>query len=92
MVVNGEKELVSVVVQIYVERMVYKHRVGLVGSYKGVHHIYHLGMHCRMVFVHDILEGVVAKRVDQILLAPSIFDCLDLDAYSCYSFHSFQQY
>ena len=59
-VVNGEKELVSVVVRSYVERMVYKHRVGLVGNYKMVHHIYQLGMHCRMVFVHDILEGVVA--------------------------------
>ena len=60
MVVNGEKELVSVVVQSYVERVVYKHRMGLVGSYKVVHHVYWLGMHCRMVFVHDILEGVVA--------------------------------
>ena len=59
-VVNGEKELVSVVVQSYVERMVYKHRVGLVGNYKGVHHIYQLGMHCRVVLAHDILEGVVA--------------------------------
>ena len=64
MVVNGEKELVSVVVQSYVERMVYKHRVELIGNYQEVHHIYHLGMHCRMVFVHDILEGVAAKRVD----------------------------
>ena len=60
MVVNGEKELVSVVVRSCVERMVYKHRVGLVGNYKVVHHVYLLGMHCRMVFVHDILEGVVA--------------------------------
>ncbi len=60
MMVNGEKELVSVVVQIYVERMVYKYRVGLVGNYKGVHHIYQLGMHYRVVFAHDILEGVVA--------------------------------
>ena len=60
MVANGEKELVSVVVRSYVERMVYKHRVGLVGNYKVVHHVYLLGMHCRMVFVHDILDGVVA--------------------------------
>ena len=64
MVVNGEKKLVSVVVRSYVERMAYKHRVGLVGSYKAVHHIYQLGMHCRMVFVQDISEGVAAKRVD----------------------------
>ena len=60
MVVNAEKELVSVVVQSYVERMVYRHGVGLVGSYKVVHHIFQLDMHCRMVVVHDILEGVVA--------------------------------
>ena len=60
MVVNGEKELVSVVVRSYVERMAYKHRVGFVGNYNVVHHVYLLGMHCRMVFVHDILEGVVA--------------------------------
>ena len=60
MVVNGEKELVSVVVRSFVERMVYKHRVGLVGNYKVVHQVYWLGMHCRMVFVHDILEGVIA--------------------------------
>ena len=59
-VVNGEEKLVSVVVRGYVERMVYRHGVGLVGSYKVVHHIYQLGMHCRMVVVHDILEGVVA--------------------------------
>ena len=59
-VVNGEKKLVSVVVRGYVERMVYRHGVGLVGSYKVVHHIFQLGMHCRMVVVHDILEGVVA--------------------------------
>ena len=40
------------------------HGVGLVGSYKVVHHIYRLGMQCRMVVVQDILEGVVAWRVD----------------------------
>ena len=60
MVANGEEKLVSVVVRGYVERMVYRHGVGLVGSYKVVHHIYQMGMHCRMVVVHDILEGVVA--------------------------------
>ena len=60
MMANGEEKLVSVVVRGYVERMVHMHGVGLVGSYKVVHHIFQLGMHCRMVFVHDILEGVVA--------------------------------
>ena len=64
MVANGEEKLVSVVVRGYVERMVYMHGVGLVGSYKVVHHIFQLGMHCRMVFVQDISEGVAAKRVD----------------------------
>ena len=39
-VANGEKELVSVVVQGCVERMAYKHRVGLVGNYQVVHHVY----------------------------------------------------
>jgi len=64
MVANGEEKLVSVVVRGYVERMVYMHGVGLVGSYKVVHHVVQLGMHCRMVFVQDISEGVAAKRVD----------------------------
>ncbi|KAL4288451.1 hypothetical protein AHAS_Ahas19G0287500 [Arachis hypogaea] len=49
-------------------------------------------MHCRMVVVHGVLESVVAERVDQILVATSIFDCFDLDACSCYSFHSLQQH
>ena len=64
MVANGEERLVSVVVRGYVERMVYMHGVGLVGSYKVVHHVFQLGMQCRMVFVQDISEGVAAKRVD----------------------------
>ena len=64
MMANGEEKLVSVVVRGYVERMVYMHGVGLVGSYKVVHHVFQLGMHCRMVFVQDISEGVAAKRVD----------------------------
>ncbi|KAL4306395.1 hypothetical protein AHAS_Ahas16G0174000 [Arachis hypogaea] len=49
-------------------------------------------MHYRMVVVHGILEDDVAERVDQFLVAPSITDCFDLDACSCYSFHSLQQY
>jgi len=118
MEVNSVKGLVSMVVRSYVEEVVHWHMIGLVGNYKGVHHIYHLGMHlgmalyhsnlvevvfhegvhhnyclgmhCRMVVVHGILESVVAERVDQILVAPSIRDCFDLDACSCYSSHSFQ--
>ena len=64
MVANGEEKLVSVVVRGYVERMVHMHGVGLVGSYKVVHHVFQLGVHCRMVFVQDISEGVAAKRFD----------------------------
>ncbi|KAL4391176.1 hypothetical protein AHAS_Ahas03G0218900 [Arachis hypogaea] len=60
MEVNGGKGLMSVMVQSYVVRMVCRHGMGLVGSYKVVHHIFQLGLHCRMVVVHDILEGVVA--------------------------------
>ncbi|KAL4321885.1 hypothetical protein AHAS_Ahas14G0155200 [Arachis hypogaea] len=57
-----------------------------------VHHNYCLGMHHRMVVGYSALEGVVSKRVDQILVAPPIFDSSDLDACSCYSFHSSQQH
>ena len=120
MEVNGEKGLVSMVVQSYVEEGVHNHRVGLVGNYKGVHHIHHLGtlpgmaldysnlvevgchervhhnyclgMDHRMVVGYSALEGFVSKRVDQILVAPPIFDYFDLDACSHYSFYSLQQY
>ncbi|KAL4315846.1 hypothetical protein AHAS_Ahas15G0225900 [Arachis hypogaea] len=92
--------------------------VGLVGNYKGVHHIhcldahlgmalahstlvgvgchenvYHnhgLGMHHKMVVALGTLEEDVAERVDQILVAPPIFDCPNLDACSHFSFHSLQ--
>ncbi|KAL4300649.1 hypothetical protein AHAS_Ahas17G0222000 [Arachis hypogaea] len=92
--------------------------VGLVGNYKGVHHIHHLGthpgtaldhsnlvevgchervhhnyclgMHRRMAVAHGTLEEVVAERVDQILVAPPIFDYSDLDACSHYSIHFLQ--
>ncbi|KAL4315074.1 hypothetical protein AHAS_Ahas15G0148700 [Arachis hypogaea] len=49
-------------------------------------------MHCRMVIVYSALEGVVAKKVDQILVAPPIFDSSNLDAYFHYSFHSLRQH
>ncbi|KAL4300909.1 hypothetical protein AHAS_Ahas17G0248000 [Arachis hypogaea] len=63
-----------------------------VGCHEEIHHNYCLGVHCRVVVVHGILEGVVTERVDQILVVPFISDCSDLGACSCYSFHSFQQY
>ena len=106
--VFGSRGLVSMVVQSYVEEGVHMHVVGLVGNYKGVHHIHHLDMHpgmaldhsnlvevgshkkvhhnhClgmyrRMVVAHGTLEEVIAERVDQILVAPPIFDCPNLDA------------
>ncbi|KAL4276110.1 hypothetical protein AHAS_Ahas20G0174400 [Arachis hypogaea] len=46
-------------------------------------------MHHRMVVGDSTL---VAKRVDQILVAPPIFDSSNLDAYFHYSFHSLQQH
>ncbi|KAL4306639.1 hypothetical protein AHAS_Ahas16G0198400 [Arachis hypogaea] len=49
-------------------------------------------MHHIMVIGYSALEGVVAKRVDQILVAPPIFDSSNLDAYFHYSFHSLQQH
>ncbi|KAL4330202.1 hypothetical protein AHAS_Ahas13G0376500 [Arachis hypogaea] len=49
-------------------------------------------MHHRMVVGYSALEGVVAKRVDQILVAPPIFDSSNLDAYFHYNFYSLQQH
>ena len=53
-------------------------------------------VHRHMVVVVDSpLEVVVAMRVDQILVAPPIFDCSNLDAYFHYSFlflqHNYNQ-
>ena len=56
--VFGGKGLVSMVVQNYVEEVVHKHMVGLVGNYKVVHHIYHLGMHLGMALDHSNLVEV----------------------------------
>ncbi|KAL4344621.1 hypothetical protein AHAS_Ahas11G0196700 [Arachis hypogaea] len=49
-------------------------------------------MHHRMVVGDSALEGVVAKSIDQILVAPPIFDSSKLDVYFHYSFHSLQQH
>ncbi|KAL4381363.1 hypothetical protein AHAS_Ahas04G0126000 [Arachis hypogaea] len=48
-------------------------------------------MHHRMV-VDSPLEVVVAKRDDQILVAPPIFVCFIIDACFPYSVHSLQQH
>ncbi|KAL4328591.1 hypothetical protein AHAS_Ahas13G0215400 [Arachis hypogaea] len=63
-----------------------------VGCHEKVHHSYCPGMHHNLVVGYSALEGVIAKRVDQILVAPPIFDSFNLDAYSHYSFHSLQQH
>ncbi|KAL4300755.1 hypothetical protein AHAS_Ahas17G0232600 [Arachis hypogaea] len=60
-----------------------------VGCQEKVHHN-HFGMHHRMVVANGTLEEVVAKRVDQILVTPPIFDCPNLDACSQCGFHSLQ--
>ncbi|KAL4276024.1 hypothetical protein AHAS_Ahas20G0165800 [Arachis hypogaea] len=74
MVVFGGKGLVSMVVQNYVEEEVHRYFVVGVDCHEEVHHNHCLGAHHRMV-VDSALEEVVAKRVDQILVAPPIFDC-----------------
>ncbi|KAL4287655.1 hypothetical protein AHAS_Ahas19G0207900 [Arachis hypogaea] len=79
----GSRGLVGTVVQSYVEEGIHRHMVGFVGNYKGVHHSYWIDMHLGMVLAHNMLVEVVAKRVDQILVAPPIFDYPILDA----SFH-----
>ncbi|KAL4276337.1 hypothetical protein AHAS_Ahas20G0197100 [Arachis hypogaea] len=76
--VNGGEGLVSMVVQSYVEEGVHRYIVVGVDYYEEVHRNHCLGKHHRMV-VDNTLEMVVAKRVDQILVAPSIFDCPILD-------------
>ena len=50
-------------------------------------------VHRHMVVVVDSpLEVVVAMRVDQILVAPPIFDCSNLDACSHCNFFFLQHY
>ena len=61
-----------------------------VGCHEKVHHNHCLGMHRRMVVSHSTLEVVVAMRVDQILVAPPIFDCSNLDACSHCNFFFLQ--
>ncbi|KAL4315615.1 hypothetical protein AHAS_Ahas15G0202800 [Arachis hypogaea] len=88
--VFGSRRLVIMVVQNYVKEGAHRHMVGLLVTTRGVHHNHRLGMHRRMVIAHGTLEEVVAERVDQILVAPPIFDFSNLHAYSHYSVHSLQ--
>ena len=84
---SGEKGLVSMVVQSDVEERVRRRIVVVVENQKSAHHSHCLDMHHGMV-VDSPLEVVVPMRVDQILVAPPIFDCSILDACSHYSSHS----
>ncbi|KAL4316123.1 hypothetical protein AHAS_Ahas15G0253600 [Arachis hypogaea] len=70
--------LVSRVVQSCVEEGVHRYIVVGVDCHEEVHHNHRLGKHHRMG-VDNTLEVVVAKRVDQILVAPPSFDCPILD-------------
>ncbi|KAL4337446.1 hypothetical protein AHAS_Ahas12G0111000 [Arachis hypogaea] len=73
-------ELVSMVVEGYTEEGVHRYMVVVVDCHEEVHQDHCLSMHHGMVIAHSTLEEVVAKRVDQILVAPPIFDCPILDA------------
>ncbi|KAL4357186.1 hypothetical protein AHAS_Ahas09G0161500 [Arachis hypogaea] len=80
MKVFGGRGLVSMVVEDHIEEGIHRYMVVVVDSHEEVHHNCCLGMHHRIVVAHSTLEAVVAKRVDQILVAPPIFHCPILDA------------
>ncbi|KAL4370976.1 hypothetical protein AHAS_Ahas06G0119600 [Arachis hypogaea] len=75
------------VVQSHVEEGDHRHMVVVVDNQKSAHHNHCLDMHHRMI-VDSPLEVVVVMRVDQILVAPPIFDSSNLDARSHYRSHS----
>ncbi|KAL4321398.1 hypothetical protein AHAS_Ahas14G0106500 [Arachis hypogaea] len=54
--------------------------VVVVDCHKEVHHNHCLGMHHGVVVAHSTMEDVVTKRVDQIFVAPPIFNCPVFDA------------
>ncbi|KAL4337313.1 hypothetical protein AHAS_Ahas12G0097700 [Arachis hypogaea] len=59
---------------------VHRYSMVVVDCHEEVYHNYCRGMHLGMDLAHGTLEGLVAKRVDQILMAPLIFDWSILDA------------
>jgi len=87
-----KRGLVSMVVQSYVEEGTHRRMVVVVDNQKSAHHSHYLDMLLGMALGHSMLVEAIAKKVDQILVAPSIFDYFDLDACSCYSFHPLQQH
>ncbi|KAL4397263.1 hypothetical protein AHAS_Ahas01G0174400 [Arachis hypogaea] len=56
--------------------------VVVVDNQKSAHHSRHIGMPLGRALGHSMLVEVVAKRVDQILVAPPILGCPILDACS----------
>ncbi|KAL4373126.1 hypothetical protein AHAS_Ahas05G0050600 [Arachis hypogaea] len=80
--VFGGKVPVSMVVQNYVEEGVHRRMVVVVDNQKSAHHSRHLDMLLGMALGYSILVEVVAKMVDQILVAPPIFDSPILDTCS----------
>ncbi|KAL4391193.1 hypothetical protein AHAS_Ahas03G0220600 [Arachis hypogaea] len=80
MEVFGKTKLVSIVVEGNIEEGVHRYMVVVVDCHKEVHHNYCHGMHHRMIVAHSTLEEVVAKSVDQILVALPIFNYPILDA------------
>ncbi|KAL4287032.1 hypothetical protein AHAS_Ahas19G0145600 [Arachis hypogaea] len=56
--------------------------VVVVDNQKGAHHSHYFGMPLEMALGHSMLVEVVAKRVDQILVAPPNFNYSILDACS----------
>jgi len=82
--------LVSMVVG-YIKEGVHRYIVVGIDYHEEVHHNHCLGMYHGMVVAHSTLEVIVAKRVDQILVAPPIFDCPILDASLRCNLHFLQQ-
>ncbi|KAL4356723.1 hypothetical protein AHAS_Ahas09G0115200 [Arachis hypogaea] len=86
----GCRGLVSMVVQSYAEEGVHRRMVVVVDNQKSAHHSRHLGMPLGKALGYSMLVEVVAKSVDQILVAPPIFGCPILDACSHYNLLSLQ--
>ncbi|KAL4350376.1 hypothetical protein AHAS_Ahas10G0135800 [Arachis hypogaea] len=89
MEVFGKTGLVSVVVG-YIEEGVHRYMAVVVDCHKEAHLINCLRMYHGMVVGHGTSEKFIAKRVDQILVAPSIFDCPILDASLHFNLHFLQ--
>ncbi|KAL4293765.1 hypothetical protein AHAS_Ahas18G0160800 [Arachis hypogaea] len=74
----------------YVEDMVHRHMVVVLGNHKESHHSHWIDMHHRMALLHSVLVEVVAKRIDHMHMATPTFDCSILDAFLHCSSHFLQ--